>query len=231
LLHPARRATQIQQPSQRTAGRGTNFAVFSETADRIDLCLFAADGDETVVPLPERTAQVWHGYAPAVGPGQRYGFRAHGAFDPAAGLRTHPSKLLLDPYATAVQGEVQWSEDIFTYRHDDPEGPVNDADSGPGMPRAVVTSPFFDWDNDCPPRTPWNEAMLYELQVKGFTQRHPGIPEEQRGTYAGLGHPAAIDYLTELGVTAVELLPVSSPGRNAIRPAGRSRSRRPVTRA
>jgi isoamylase len=189
-------------------GTGTNFAVFSEIADRVELCLFDADGTETAVELPERTAQVWHGYAPTVGPGQSYGFRVYGPFEPSRGLRTHPSKLLLDPYATAVAGEVQWSEALSTYRYDDPDGPVNDADSASGMPKAVVTSPFFDWDNDRPPRTPWNETVVYEVHVKGFTQQHPDIPEEFRGTYAGLAHPAAIEYLTDLGVTAVELLPV-----------------------
>jgi isoamylase len=189
-------------------GTGTNFAVFSEIADQVDLCLFDGEGGEQVIPLPERTAQVWHGYAPAVGPGQRYGFRAHGPFDPDGGLRAHPSKLLLDPYATAVEGEVRWDQALFTYRHDDPGGPVNDEDSGSRLPKAVVTSPFFDWDNDRPPRTPWSETIVYEVHVKGFTQRHPEIPEGMRGTYAGLGHPAAIEYLTGLGVTAVELLPV-----------------------
>jgi isoamylase len=189
-------------------GTGTNFAVFSEVADAVELCLFDADGAETRVALPERTAQVWHGYAPTVGPGQRYGFRVHGPYEPAAGLRCHPSKLLLDPYATAVEGEVDWGEAMFTYRFDAPDGPLNDLDSGPHMPKGVVTSPYFDWANDRPPRTAWNETMVYEVHVKGFTARHPDVPEELRGTYAGLAHPAALEYLRALGVTAVELLPV-----------------------
>jgi isoamylase len=189
-------------------GTGTNFAVFSEVADAVELCLFDADGAETRVALPERTAQVWHGYAPTVGPGQRYGFRVHGPYEPAAGLRCHPSKLLLDPYATAVEGEVDWGEAMFTYRFEAPDGPLNDMDSGPHMPKGVVTSPFFDWANDRPPRTAWNETVVYEVHVKGFTARHPDIPEELRGTYAGLAHPAATEYLSALGVTAVELLPV-----------------------
>src|SRR5215217_447953 len=179
-------------------GTGTNFAVFSEVADAVELCLFDADGAETRVALPERTAQVWHGYAPTAGPGQRYGFRVHGPYEPAAGLRCHPSKLLLDPYATAVEGEVDWGEAMFTYRFDAPDGPLND----------LVTSPYFDWANDRPPRTAWNETVVYEVHVKGFTARHPDIPEELRGTYAGLAHPAAIEYLSALGITAVELLPV-----------------------
>jgi glycogen operon protein len=189
-------------------GTGTNFAVFSEVAERVELCLFEADGTETRVDLPETTAMVWHGYAPSVGPGQRYGYRVHGPYDPGAGVRCNPSKLLLDPYATAVDGEIEWGEELFTYRFDDPDGPLNDLDSGPQMFKGVVTSPYFDWANDRPPRTPWHETIVYEVHVKGFTQRHPGIPEELRGTYAGLGHPAAIEYLQALGVTAVELLPV-----------------------
>src|SRR5215208_4415014 len=189
-------------------GTGTNFAVFSEVADAVELCLFDADGAETRVALPERTAQVLPGYAPTAGPGQRYGFRVHGPYEPAAGLRCHPSKLLLDPYATAVEGEVDWGEAMFTYRFDAPDGPLNDMDSGPHMPKGVVTSPYFDWANDRPPRTAWNETVVYEVHVKGFTARHPDIPEELRGTYAGLAHPAALEYLSALGVTAVELQPV-----------------------
>ena len=189
-------------------GAGTNFAVFSEVAERVELCLFDDDGAETRVDLPESHAFVWHGYAPAVGPGQRYGFRVHGPFDPGAGLRSHPSKLLLDPYVLAVEGEVQWDESLFTYRFKDPDGPLNDLDSAAAMPKGVVTSPFFDWGTDRPPGTPWHETLIYEVHVKGFTQRHPDVPAQLRGTYAGLAHPAAIEHLTSLGVTAVELLPV-----------------------
>ena len=189
-------------------GMGTNFSVFSEVADRVELCLFDADGTETRVDLPENDAYCWHGYLPNMGPGQRYGFRVHGPYDPGQGLRCNPAKLLLDPYAKAVEGEVEWGEPLFNYRFADPEGSTNDDDSAPNMPKAVVTSPFFDWDNDRHPRTPWNESVVYEVHVKGFTQRHPGIPEELRGTYAGLAHPASIAYLKALGVTAVELLPV-----------------------
>jgi glycogen operon protein len=189
-------------------GAGTNFAVFSREAERVELCLFDADGVETRVDLPERTAEVWHGYASTVRPGQRYGYRVHGPFEPAEGKRCQPSKLLLDPYATAVAGEVDWNESLFAYRFEDPDGDVNDLDSGAHMPKGVVTSPYFDWAHDRPPNIPWNETIVYELHVKGFTQRHPEIPQELRGTYAGLAHPAAIEYLQSLGVTAVELLPV-----------------------
>ena len=189
-------------------GMGTNFSVFSEVAERVELCLFDAAGNETRVDLPEVDAHCWHGYLPNMGPSQRYGFRVHGPYDPAHGLRCNPSKLLLDPYAKAVEGEIVWGEPLFDYRFDDPEGSTNDDDSAPFMPKAVVTSPYFDWDNDRHPRTPWHESVVYEVHVKGFTKRHPGIPEPLRGTYAGMAHPVAIDYLKTLGVTAVELLPV-----------------------
>jgi glycogen operon protein len=189
-------------------GSGTNFAVFSSIAERVELCLFDPDGNEERIDLTERTALHWHGYAPGVQPGQRYGFRVHGPYDPAQGLRCNPAKLLLDPYATAVDGEIDWDEALFSYRFDDPDGERNDLDSGAHMPKGVVTSPFFDWGNDRPPATPWKDTVVYEVHVKGFTQLHPDIPEELRGTYAGLAHPAAIQYLTDLGVTAVELLPV-----------------------
>ena len=189
-------------------GMGTNFSVFSEVAERIELCLFDDDGNETRVDLPEMDAHCWHGYLPNMGPGKCYGFRVHGPYDPAEGLRCNPSKLLLDPYAKAVNGEIEWGEPLFNYRFDDPESSTNDDDSAPNMPKAVVTSPFFDWDHDRHPRTPWHESVVYEVHVKGFTKTHPGIPEELRGTYAGLAHPVAIEYLKSLGVTAVELLPV-----------------------
>jgi len=189
-------------------GTGTNFAVFSERAEGVELCLFGEDGAETRIALSERDAFRWHTYVPGVMPQQRYGYRIHGPYAPAEGLRCNPAKLLLDPYATAVVGEVDWDESLFPYRFDDPDGARNDLDSAAHMPKAVVTSPFFDWGGDRPPRTPWHETVVYEMHVKGYTMRHPGVPAELRGTYAGLAHPAAIEYLTTLGVTAVELLPV-----------------------
>jgi glycogen operon protein len=145
---------------------------------------------------------------PAAGPGLRYGFRVHGPWRPDQGHRCHPAKLLLDPYSKAVEGEVQWHEAVFAHRFDDPEGEPNGLDSAPYVPRSVVVNPFFDWGNDRHPRVPLRETIIYEMHVKGFTRRHPDIPEPQRGSYAGLAHPAAIDYLTGLGVTAIELLPV-----------------------
>ncbi|MEO7836119.1 MAG: glycogen debranching protein GlgX [Acidimicrobiales bacterium] len=189
-------------------GTGTNFSVFSEVATRVELCLFDDDGIESRFDLPEVTALCWHGYGPNVQPGQRYGYRVHGPHDLVAGNRCNPAKLLLDPYAKAVEGKVDWDEALFPYRFSDPETSVNHLDSAVHMPKAIVTNPWFDWDNDRHPRSPYHEAIIYEVHVKGFTARHPGIPEELRGTYAGLAHPAAIDYLKMLGVTAIELLPV-----------------------
>ena len=188
-------------------GAGTNFSVFSEVAHQVDLCLFDEHGEETRIKLPEVTAYCWHGYLPGVGPGQRYGYRVHGPYEPRAGHRCNPAKLLLDPYAKAVEGQVDWAEAVFPYRFGSPDS-VNKADSAAHMPKAVVTNPWFDWANDRPPRSAYNEAVIYEVHVKGFTKRHPAIPEELRGTYAGIAHPAVVDYLKMLGVTAVELLPV-----------------------
>ncbi|MEA3054906.1 MAG: isoamylase, partial [Actinomycetota bacterium] len=189
-------------------GSGTNFALFSEVAERVDLCLFDPRGRETErLPLPEVTAFVWHGYLPNVTPGQRYGFRVHGPWDVARGLRSNRSKLLLDPYARAVDGQIDWTERCFGYRFNDPNR-RNDGDSARHVFKSVVTNPYFDWRNDRHPRTPWHETVVHEVHVKGFTMRHPAVPEELRGTYAGLASPAAIDYFQKLGVTAVELLPV-----------------------
>ncbi|HUF32659.1 MAG TPA: glycogen debranching protein GlgX [Acidimicrobiales bacterium] len=189
-------------------GMGTNFALFSEVAETVELCLFDERGDEQRVTLPEVTAFVWHGYLPNLGPGQRYGFRVHGPYDRDVGLRCNPAKLLLDPYAKAVDGSIDWDEACFGYHFDDPNGPPNRDDSAPHVFKAVVTSPFFDWANDRPPHTPLNESVIYEVHVKGFTATHLGIAPELRGTYAGLATPEAIEHLTRLGVTAVELLPV-----------------------
>ncbi|HEX2225148.1 MAG TPA: glycogen debranching protein GlgX, partial [Thermoanaerobaculia bacterium] len=189
-------------------GAGTNFVLFSEAAERVELCLFDDEGNETRVDLPEVTAFCWHGYLPYVGPGQRYGYRVHGPWAPERGQLCNPAKLLLDPYSTAIEGQVEWHEAVFGYHFADPEGSRNDLDSAPYMPRSVVTSPYFDWGRDRPPRIPAHETVIYEMHVKGFTARHPEIPAELRGTYAGLAHPAALDHLKRLGVTAVELMPV-----------------------
>ncbi|HEX8254484.1 MAG TPA: glycogen debranching protein GlgX [Thermoanaerobaculia bacterium] len=189
-------------------GVGTNFSVFSEVAERIELCLFDANGNESRVDLPEVSAFIFHGYIPNIAPGQRYGYRVHGPWEPENGHRCNPNKLLLDPYGKAVEGQVKWSEAVFPYHFNEPDTSRNDDDSAPFMPRSVVTNPYFDWDNDRRPQTPWHKTIIYETHVKGFTMRHPGVPENLRGTYAGLAHPAAISYLKQLGVTAVEVLPI-----------------------
>ncbi len=188
-------------------GTGTNFALFSEVAERVELCLFDEAGVETRVRLPERDAFVWHGYLSNIGPGQRYGYRVHGPYEPEQGHRCNPSKLLLDPYAKAVDGDIDWDQACFSYTWGT-EDSYDEQDSAPHMSKSVVISPYFDWDNDRHPRTPYNESVIYETHVKGLTQTHPGIPEDVRGTYAGLGHPVMIEHFKRLGVTAVELMPV-----------------------
>ena len=189
-------------------GEGTNFALWASGAEGVDLCLFDPAGAETRVPLGEATYHVWHGYLPRVGPGQRYGFRVRGRYEPRAGRRYNPSKLLLDPYARAIDGNFRPEPPVFGY-DGDPRGDVPDArDSAPYVPRSVVVHDSFPWGDDIRPDTPWDDTVIYELHVKGFTRRHPDIPEPLRGTYAGLAHPAAIEHLAGLGVTAVELLPV-----------------------
>jgi len=188
-------------------GTGTNFSLFSEVAERVELCLFDADGAEQRVEINEVDAFCWHAYVPRIGVGQRYGFRVHGPWAPEQGHRCNPNKLLIDPYAKALEGNVDWSNACFSYDFDDPKS-RNDADSAPHVPKAVVVSPFFDWGADRPPDVSLHDSVIYEVHVKGFTQTHPDIPELERGTYAGLAHPVAIDYLKSLGVTAVELLPV-----------------------
>ncbi len=189
-------------------GSGANFSLFSEVAERVELCLFDADDAETRVELREVTGFCWHGYLPEVEPGRRYGYRVHGPWAPAEGHRCNPAKLLLDPYAKAVQGEVRWDEAVFPYRFSDPECAPSEADSAPFVPKGVLTSPYFDWGNDRPPGTPWHETIVYELHVKGFTALQPHIAPELRGTYLGLAAPEVIDHLCALGVTAVELMPV-----------------------
>jgi len=189
-------------------GNGANFALFSEVAERVELCLFDDDGTETAITLPETTAFIHHGYLPGAQPGQRYGYRVHGRYEPSKGLRCNPAKLLLDPYAKAVEGEVRWDDAVFAHDPADPDGPASATDSAPFVPRSIVTSPYFDWGDDRRPRTPWHETVVYEAHVKGMTARHPDVPAEQRGTYAGLTHPSVLEHLHRLGITAIELMPV-----------------------
>ncbi len=188
-------------------GTGTNFAVYSSVAERVELCLFDASGTETRVDLTEVDADVWHGYLPAVRPGQHYGFRVHGPYDPAAGHRCDPSKLLLDPYAKAISGQVVPSESLYSYTFEDPSA-RNEEDSAGATMRSVVTTPFFDWGHDRPPAHEYHDTIIYEAHVKGLTRLHPEVPENLRGTYAGLAQPVVIDHLKDLGVTAIELMPV-----------------------
>jgi glycogen operon protein len=188
-------------------GSGTNFAVFSEAATAVELCLFEAGGGELRIPLESVDAFVWHCYLPHVLPGQMYGFRVHGPYEPSAGLRCNPSKLLMDPYAKALHGDIRWDQAMFSYNFGDPAS-LNTTDSAPFTMRSVVVSPFFDWQGDKSPGVPYSDSILYEAHVKGLTRLHPDVPEEQRGTYAGIAHPAVIEHLLKLGATSVELMPV-----------------------
>ena len=186
---------------------GTNFAVASDIALGIELCLFDEAGAEQRVSLVEQDAGIWHGFVPAIGPGQRYGYRVSGPYEPRLGLRCNSNKLLLDPYARAIVGDVTWGTEVLSYPPGDPDG-FSSLDSAPFVPRGLVISGEFDWGEDAPPAIPYSDTIVYETHVKGFTQRHPGIPPQLRGTFAGLAHPAVVEHLTRLGVTAVELLPV-----------------------
>ncbi|WP_225834261.1 glycogen debranching protein GlgX [Streptomyces sp. NK08204] len=185
-------------------GQGTNFALFSEVADRVELILVDDAGKETCLPLQEVDGFVWHAYLPGVGPGRRYGYRVHGPWDPSLGHRCNPAKLLLDPYARAVDGQIDNHASLYERA---PHGPAP-ADSAGHSMLGVVTDPYFDWGDDRPPRTPYADSVIYEAHVRGLTRTHPDVPDRLRGTYAGLAHPAVIEHLTSLGVTAVELMPV-----------------------
>jgi len=192
-------------------GAGTNFSLFSEVADRVELCLID-DGVETRINLEEVDGFVWHAYLPRISPGQHYGFRVHGPWDPAAGLRCDPSKLLLDPYGKSFHGDFNFSQALYSYdlHAADPAtgGTPPMVDSLGHTMTSVVINPFFGWGSDQPPGTPYHETIIYEAHVRGMTKTHPDVPEELRGTYAGLAHPAVIDHLTALNVTAIELMPV-----------------------
>jgi isoamylase len=188
-------------------GSGTNFALFSEVAERVELCLFDDADNQTRLDLTEVDGFVWHCYLPGVGPGQRYGYRVTGPYDPRRGHRCNPAKLLLDPYGKAIDGLVRWDDALLGYRRDAPDQPSG-TDSAPFMPRNVVVNPYFDWTGDRQLRTPYHQTVIYEAHVRGLTIRHPQVPAELRGTYAGLASPPVIDHLTRLGITAIELMPV-----------------------
>jgi len=200
-------------------GEGVLFAVFSEHATGMDLCLFDERGAETVVPLRERTAHVWHGYVPGLRPGQRYGFRAHGLYDPDSGMRFNARKLLVDPYARAIEGKIDYAEPVFAFTGAPKKGLAGTTaaadqrtadlrDSARGIPKAVVIDDRFDWEGDRRPLVPWESTVLYEAHIKGLSMQHPDVPQAIRGTYLGAAHPAVVEHLTKLGVTTLELLPI-----------------------
>jgi len=209
---PAREPVWPGQPRPLGAswdGDGTNFAVFAEGADAVELALFDESGRERRIRLPEVTAHVWHGYVPEARPGQRYGFRAHGPYDPDSGQRYNPAKLLLDPYARAIEGEVDWDPSMFGYPPGGDDLVADDRDSAPHMPKSVVVHDAgFPWGDDRHPEVPWADAVIYEAHVRGFTMRHPDVPAHQRGTYAAMGSPPVVEHLQRLGITTLELLPV-----------------------
>ncbi len=191
-------------------GRGINFALYSSHAARVELCLFEGEREAERVPLPERTGDVWHGYLPGLGAGTRYGYRVHGPYAPEHGHRFNPNKLLVDPHARALDGELRSSNALHGYRLDDNghEIGADERDSAPYVPKCVAVDPAFDWGNDRAPRIPWPETVIYEAHVRGFTQLHPAVPDALRGTFAGLAHDPVVDYLRALGITCIELMPV-----------------------
>jgi isoamylase len=190
-------------------GEGVNFALYSENATGVELCLFDEAGQEARIPLPHRTAFVWHGYVPGLRPGQRYGFRVHGPYEPERGLRFNPEIVLLDPYAKALDGKERWDEGCFSYELGHSDGYLRRAEHPQlGVPRGVVIDSEFDWEGDEPLRIPLHRSVIYEAHVRGLTMLHPEVPEALRGTYSGIAHPAIVNYLRELGVTAIELMPI-----------------------
>ena len=194
-------------------GEGVNFALYADNATAVELCLFSSPEDEVEsfkIKLVERTHHVWHAYFPEIQPGQLYGYRVHGTYDPQNGHRFNPSKLLIDPYAKAIAGTIYWNDALFGYEVGNPEEDLSfsETDSAPFIPKCVVVDQTFDWGNDKAPKIPYHQSIIYETHLKGFTQLHPEIPKEIRGTYAALAHPVTINYLRNLGITAVELMPV-----------------------
>ncbi|PPE73178.1 glycogen debranching enzyme GlgX [Solimonas fluminis] len=199
-------------------GRGTCFSVFSEHAEKVELCLFDGNGrhETTRLPMPDCTDGVWHGYLPNARPGQLYGYRVSGPYEPRQGHRFNPNKLLLDPYARRLHGQLQWHDALYGYHIGSPRADLSfdRRDSASHMPKGVVWEEHFDWGNDHPPRIPWEETVIYEMHLRGFTMRRGDLPEHDRGSFGALGHPSTVDYLRQLGITAVELLPVHAFARD-----------------
>jgi isoamylase len=193
-------------------GLGVNFALFSAHATKVELCLFDRDGRRELerVVLPEYTDEVWHGYLPDARPGTVYGYRVHGPYEPTAGHRFNPNKLLLDPYAKALVGHMRWSDAHFGYRIGSPRDDLSfdRRDSAAGMPKCRVVDPAFTWGDTQSPRIPWDRTIFYETHVGGYTMRHPAVPPQLQGTYAGLAHQDVVDYIKSIGITSVELLPI-----------------------
>jgi isoamylase len=195
-------------------GEGTNFALYSENARGVDLCLFDADGNESRIAVQHRTEFVWHVYVADVGPGQRYGYRVSGPWQPEQGLRFNPSNVLLDPYARALAATEDWSKGAFSYDTASPEKDLVAAKEPQlGAPRGLVVDGAFDWGDDHSPTTALRKSVIYETHVRGYTMRHPQVLPELRGTYAGLASEPILRHLRELGITAIELMPVTGPGR------------------
>jgi isoamylase len=193
-------------------GKGTNFALFSANATKVELCLFDADGQTELerIELPEYTDEIWHGYLPDLGPGTVYGYRVHGPYEPEAGHRFNHNKLLIDPYAREFVGELRWDHALFGYTigAEGDDLTFDERDSAPFIPKCVVADPTFDWKQSVSPLVPWDRTIIYETHVRGYTMRHPLVPEELRGTFAGLAVPEVVKYIKSLGVTSVELLPI-----------------------